>query len=85
MLQLPADVAMCYGVGPDLAPRIKLWKDHGYLVHVMTGVAWGNYQDYLYGRFDGKRHVDEAQTDRLGPRHLSWRRCLLHVPGADLR
>jgi hypothetical protein len=66
MLQIPADVAMCYGVGPDLGPRIKLWKEHGYLVHVMTGVAWGNYQDYLYGRFDGKRHVDEAQTDRWG-------------------
>jgi hypothetical protein len=66
MLQLPSDVAMCYGVGPDLGPRIKLWKDKGYLVHVMTGVAWGNYQDYLYGQFDGKRHVDEAQTDRWG-------------------
>ena len=32
----------------------------------MTGVSWGNYQDYLYGRFDGKKHVDEAQTDRWG-------------------
>jgi hypothetical protein len=66
MLQLPADVAMCYGVGPDLGPRIRLWKEHGYVVHVMTGVAWGNYQDYLYGRFDGKQHVDEAQMDRWG-------------------
>ena len=66
MLQLPADVAMCYGVGKDLGRRINLWKDHGYIVHVMTGVAWGNYQDYLYGKFDGKRHVNEAQTDRWG-------------------
>ena len=66
MLQLPADVAMCYGVGKDLGRRINLWKDHGYIVHVMTGVAWGNYQDYLYGKFDGKRHVDKAQTDRWG-------------------
>ncbi len=41
MLQLPADVAMCYGVGPDLRPRIQQWKDRGLLVHVMTGVAWG--------------------------------------------
>lgn len=65
-LQLPADVAMCYGVGPGLAPRIKAWKDRGYIVHLMTGVAWGSYQDYLYARFDGKRHVDEAQTDRFG-------------------
>ncbi len=66
MLQLPADVAMCYGVGSDPGPRIKQWKAKGYIVHVMTGVAWGNYQDYLYGRFDGKRHVDEAQKDRHG-------------------
>ncbi|WP_165231485.1 hypothetical protein [Aquisphaera insulae] len=65
-LQIPADVAMCYGVGPDLPARIKQWKDRGYTVQVMTGVAWGQYQDYLYGRFDGKNHVDEAQTDRRG-------------------
>jgi hypothetical protein len=32
----------------------------------MTGVAWGQYQDYLYGRFDGINHEDEAQTDRSG-------------------
>jgi hypothetical protein len=66
MLQLPCDVAMCYGVGKDLGRRINLWKYQCYIVHVMTGVAWGNYQDYLYGKFDGKRHVDEAQTDRWG-------------------
>jgi hypothetical protein len=32
----------------------------------MTGVSWGQYQDYLYGRFDGVNHEDEAQTDRRG-------------------
>ena len=32
----------------------------------MTGVSWGQYQDYLYGRFDGVNHEDEAQTDRKG-------------------
>jgi hypothetical protein len=32
----------------------------------MTGVAWGQYQDYLYGRFDGTNHEDEAQTDING-------------------
>ena len=35
-------------------------------MQVMTGVAWGEYQDYLYGRFDGKDHQDEAQTDKDG-------------------
>jgi hypothetical protein len=32
----------------------------------MTGVSWGHYQDFLYGRFDGINHEDEAQTDRNG-------------------
>jgi len=32
----------------------------------MTGASWGSYQDYLYGRFDGINHEDEAQTDRHG-------------------
>ena len=65
-LQLGADVAMCYGIGPDLAGRIAAWKAKGYRVHVMTGVSWGEYQDYLYGRFDGVNHEDEAQTERNG-------------------
>ncbi|MBV9850207.1 MAG: hypothetical protein JO250_11080 [Armatimonadetes bacterium] len=66
MLQLRSDVAMCYGVGPDIGARIAGWKAQGYRVHVMTGVSWGQYQDYLYGRFDGVNHVDEAQMDRNG-------------------
>src|SRR5579871_2228789 len=52
-LQLRSDVAMCYGVGPDIGKRVAQWRAQGYRVHVMTGVAWGEYQDYLYGRFDG--------------------------------
>jgi hypothetical protein len=66
MLQLRSDVAICYGINPTLATRIAEWKNQGYITHVMTGVSWGNYQDYLYGRFDGVNHVDEAQTDRDG-------------------
>jgi len=32
----------------------------------MTGVSWGQYQDYVYGRFDGINHEDEAQTEKSG-------------------
>ncbi len=63
---LRSDVAICYGIDPGLPRRIQTWRDRGYRIHVMTGVAWGNYQDYLYGRFDGVNHEDEAQTDRQG-------------------
>src|ERR1700761_5102260 len=63
---LRSDVAIVYGIDTNLPDRIATWRDHGYRIHVMTGVAWGEYQDYLYGRFDGINHEDEAQTDRNG-------------------
>ena len=63
---LRSDVAMVYGIDAGLPQRIQTWRDHGYRIHVMTGVSWGSYQDYLYGRFDGVNHEDEAQTDRWG-------------------
>ena len=63
---LDADVAMVYGIDPSLPQRIETWRKRGYRIHVMTGVAWGEYQDYLFGRWDGKNHEDESQTDRNG-------------------
>jgi hypothetical protein len=67
-LNIDADVAMVYGLTPTTADRMKSWRDHGYIINFMTGVAWGEYQDYLFGRFDGKNHEDEAQTTRSGRR-----------------
>jgi hypothetical protein len=63
---LRSDVAIVYGIDTNLPARVETWRAHGYRIHVMTGVAWGEYQDYLYGRFDGINHEDEAQTDRNG-------------------
>src|SRR5882724_5863843 len=63
---LGSDVAIVYGIDTNLPARIESWRERGYRIHVMTGVAWGQYQDYLYGRFDGINHEDEAQTDRDG-------------------
>jgi hypothetical protein len=63
---LRSDVAIVYGIDPKLPDRMKTWRDQGYRIHVMTGVSWGHYQDYLYGKFDGLNHEDEAQTDRNG-------------------
>src|SRR5206468_626067 len=65
---LNSDAVMVYGIGPDLAAKIESWRKRGYIIHVMTGVAWGGYQDYLYGRYDGQDHWDQAQTDRNGNR-----------------
>ncbi len=82
---LRSDVVLAYGIGPSLPQRIQTWRDHGYRIHVMTGVSWGAYQDYLYGRFDGVNHEDEAQTDRAGNKDQPRGRCILHVPGDELR
>ena len=57
---------MVYGIGQRMPANIETWRQHGYTIHVMTGVAWGQYQDYLNGRFDGQNHWDQAQTQADG-------------------
>jgi len=60
------DFVMVYGIGPKMPEYIKQFKDKGYVVHLMTGIAWGQYQDYLDGKVDGREHWDESQYDRYG-------------------
>lgn len=67
-IDIKTDVAMVYGIDQGLPGRIKTWREEGYVIHVMTGVAWGDYQDYLDGNWDGVNHWDAAQTDRNGDR-----------------
>jgi hypothetical protein len=66
---LRSDVAIAYGFDSTLSERVQTWRAHGYRIHLMTGVAWGDYQDYLRGDFDGHNHEDEEQTDRNGHPH----------------
>lgn len=80
---LASDVAIAYGIGTNLPVRMETWRDHGYHIQVMTGVAWGEYQDYLYGRFDGTNHEDEAQTDREGNKIGHGRDVYYMCPGID--
>ena len=70
-----ADAAMVYGVGgnpsdnSDRIPfeeRVRSWRERGYEVHFMTGIAWGEYQDYFTGAWDGVPHLDEGQVQRSG-------------------
>src|SRR5690606_6646948 len=70
-----ADIAMVYGVGGNpsdktkgksFEERVKSWRDRGYTTHFMTGIAWGEYQDYFTGKWDGKWHLDEGQVDVKG-------------------
>lgn len=70
-----ADAVMVYGVGGNPSDRggdrnfenrVKSWRDRGYTVHFMTGIAWGEYQDYFTGKWDGKPHLDEGQVTMAG-------------------
>lgn len=65
-VQLDADVAMVYGITKGLPERLATWKARGYRIHLMTGVAWGEYQDYFDGRWDGREHHAESQTEKNG-------------------
>jgi hypothetical protein len=49
----------------------------------MTGVSWGEYQDYLYGRFDGINHEDEAQTMRDGQKRSHGGDVYYMCPGTN--
>ncbi|MDD3778822.1 MAG: hypothetical protein PHX26_02060 [Proteiniphilum sp.] len=65
-----ADVAIVYGADDRPAmtfeQRVQTWRDRGYTTHFMTGIAWGNYQDYFTGEWDGKWHLDEGQKTVKG-------------------
>ena len=67
---LRTDFVMAYGTSPAAAERLKRWGEAGYVTQMMTGVAWGEYQDYLEGKFDGRNHWDEAQVGPDGKRIL---------------
>lgn len=70
-----ADAVMVYGVGGNPSDkdgnrnfeyRVRSWRDRGYTVHFMTGIAWGEYKDYFTGEWDGRPHLDEGQVQRSG-------------------
>ena len=65
-----SDAVMVYGVNDNrrhpFAERVQSWREHGYTAHFMTGIAWGQYQDYFTGEWDGRWHMDEGQKTQRG-------------------
>jgi hypothetical protein len=70
-----ADAVMVYGVGGNpsdkakpgsVESRLASWRERGYETHFMTGIAWGGYQDYFTGAWDGAWHLDEGQVRMAG-------------------
>ena len=64
-----ADAVMVYGTldkkGVTFEQRVQSWRDKGYRAEFMTGVAWGDYQDYFLGKWDG---VKDPQRGPARPR-----------------
>lgn len=65
-----SDVAIVYGAtdrkGMTFEQRVQSWRDRGYTVHFMTGIAWGDYKDYFTGEWDGINHLNEGQVTAKG-------------------
>lgn len=61
-----SDLVMVYGMSDSFGQRMMSWRDHGYHAHYMTGIAWGEYQDYFTGKWDGLWHLDEGQKTMQG-------------------
>jgi hypothetical protein len=76
-IDLRTDFVMVYGLNDTTAERIARWREAGYRVHLMTGISWGTYQDYLDGRWDGADHWDDAQTTADG-------KPILHGQSTDI-
>lgn len=69
-----ADAAIVYGIESQghlgrkrpFAERLSSWQHHGYTTFFMSGMAWGEYQDYFSGEWDGSTHFDEGQVNAQG-------------------
>src|ERR1700761_1155852 len=65
-----SDVAIVYGANDrrdmTFEQRVQSWRDRGYKAAFMTGIAWGGYQDYFTGKWDGTPHFDEGQKEQTG-------------------
>ncbi|MGQ8335853.1 hypothetical protein ACUNWD_04830 [Sunxiuqinia sp. A32] len=73
VIDVRGDVAIVYSVrdhhekgGMTFEERVQSWRDRGYTTHFMTGIAWGEYQDYFTGKWDGESHLDEGQVTQKG-------------------
>ncbi|RNL91093.1 hypothetical protein ED312_05345 [Sinomicrobium pectinilyticum] len=74
-IDIRSDVAIVYGVNGNpsdkghrsaFEDRVRSWRKKGYDTHFMTGIAWGAYEDYFLGKWDGQSHFDEGQVEVSG-------------------
>ena len=76
-----SDVVMVYGAGDyreiSFRDRVQSWRDHGYTTHFMSGIAWGAFDAYFKGEWDGKPHDDEVQKRVSGEGIMHGPNCFV--------
>ena len=69
-IDVRSDMAIVYGVndrkGSTFEQRVRSWRDRGYNIAFMTGIAWGQYYDYFLGQWDGQNHLGVGQVTQKG-------------------
>lgn len=83
-----ADAAIVYGINGNrrhnFEERVKSWRDRGYTVHFMTGVAWGEYQDYFLGKWDGDTtHLKREGQFEANGRDISHGHYIPYIVPSD--
>lgn len=63
-LDIASDMAVVYGTNGNFAERAQSWREQGYTISLMTGIAWGAYGSY-YGEGDAFKK-EEVQTAKDG-------------------
>lgn len=86
-IDVRSDIAIVYGVSErgkmSFEERVRSWRDRGYRTHFMTGIAWGQYDDYFLGKWDGKDHLGEGQQTVKGDTIWHGRNIPYVVPVAS--
>lgn len=86
-IDVRSDIAIVYGAGdrPNMTfeQRVKSWRDRGYQTDFMTGIAWGSYDEYFLGKWDGKNHLGDGQVQRNGDTIWHGRNVPYVVPTAS--
>ena len=86
-IDVRSDIAIIYGAndrnGMTFEQRVKSWRDRGYQTDFMTGIAWGQYDDYFLGKWDGKNHFGDGQVTQKGDTIWHGRNVPYVVPVAS--
>jgi hypothetical protein len=67
-LDIGSDLAIVYGVDATFNDRVRVWREKGYNVGMMTGISWGAYDAY-YGTGDAFKKA-EVQTRKDGSLYM---------------